>query len=561
MSDLKAGFEDLPEDWKIIGGRGLSAKILNAEMPPGADPLGPDAKLIFAGGPLAGTMAPSCGRISVGAKSPLTLGIKETNAGGPTAQKMDKLGIRAIVVEGAPATNQYTIVHISKDGVSFEDAEPYVGLKNYALVEELYKTTDKKSSVISIGIAGERKWKSASVGFTDADGRPSRHAARGGLGAVMGAKGLKAIVIDDRGASPATISDREAFRKAGKGYSELVKSDTGLQTLSMYGTPAGIVPFRRIGSAPSKNYSSEQTEDFENLAGSSFEKTNQERGGRMTGCMPGCVVKCSTVYHDAEGSHLTSGLEYETLALLGTNLGISDPDMVAKFDRLCDDMGLDTIEIGSALGVAASTGKMAFGDADSALTLFDEIEKGTEFGNVLADGVVSTCKNLGVTRIPAFKGQAIPAHDPRVARTTGVTYHTSPMGADHTAGTTYVGYKSKEGQVEKSLRTQISVAVMDTIGYCTVARTGDQQPLLGFLKDLINARYGLSLDVNDLVDIGRQTLRDELEFNKGTAFGTAHDPDPDFVRTEPIAPKDMVFDVEPDEIAGIWEMLDTIDVF
>jgi len=560
MSEIETQFEDLPEDWKILGGRGLTAKILNAEVPSDTDPFSTGAKIIFAGGPLAGTMAPSCGRISVGAKSPLTLGIKETNAGGPIAQKMDKLGIRAIVVEGAPPLDNSYFIHISKEGVSFKSADEYKGYMNYALAEELFKRYGKRSSVISIGVAGERNYKSASVAFTDKDGHPSRHAARGGLGAVMGAKGLKAIVIDDSGSSPVELADRGAFRGAVKDWSKTVKADARLQIISRYGTPAGIAPFRAIGTAPSKNYSSEQTEGFENLAGEAFEKTNQERGGRMTNCMPGCIVKCSTVYHDAEGRYLTAGYEYETIALLGTNLGISDSDTVARFDRLCDDMGFDTIELGSALGVAASAGKMEFGNADSALALFDEIERGTEFGNTLANGVVSTCKALGVERIPAFKGQAIPAHDPRVSKATGVTYHTSPMGADHTAGTTYEGYKSKEGQVERSLKTQISVATMDSLGYCTLARPENQRALFDFLKDAINARYGLSLSIGDLVDIGRETLRTELAFNRGAEFSTAHDPAPDFIRTEQLAPKGYLFDIEQDEIDSIWEKLDTIEV-
>ncbi|MBW2141482.1 MAG: aldehyde ferredoxin oxidoreductase, partial [Deltaproteobacteria bacterium] len=546
--------------WKVVGGRGLSAKILNEEMPPDSDPLGAQARFIIAGGPLAGTLAPSCGRISVGGKSPLTLGIKEANAGGPAAQKLDRLGIRAVVVKGAPQENKSYILHVSKDGASLQSADQYVGLKNYALVEELYKQYDKKSSVISIGIAGELKWKSATVAVTDMDGHPSRHAARGGLGAVMGAKGLKAIVINDSGASSVDLADKEAFRSAMKKWPEVIKADTRLQSMSKYGTTAAIAAMRSIGTAPSKNYSSEQTEGYENLAGSAFEEANQARGGHMTGCMPGCIVKCSMVYHDDNGKYLTAAYEYETIALLGTNLGISDSDAVASFDRICDELGVDTIEIGSALGVAASAGKMKFGDVASALTLFDEIEKGSEFGTILANGVVSTAKALGITRIPAFKGQAIPAHDPRVTKATGVTYHTSPMGADHTAGVSYDDFKSKEGQVERSLKTQIINAALDSLAYCILAMPGDRQRLFSFLKDLINARYGLSLSVNDLIDIGRQTLKDELEFNRGAEFKKAHDPDPEFVRTEPLAPIGNVFDVDPEEIAGIWDNLDTIQV-
>jgi aldehyde:ferredoxin oxidoreductase len=274
--------------------------------------------------------------------------------------------------------------------------------------------------------------------------------------------------------------------------------------------------------------------------------------------MPGCLIRCSTSYYGPDGKYLTSGFEYETLALLGTNLGLANPDVVAKLDRLCDDLGLDTIETGSSLGVAAGAGKMAFGDAGSALALFDELEKGTEFGNILGNGVVSTCRALGVTRIPAYKGQAIPAHDPRVSKSAGVTYKTSPMGADHTAGITYEKFKSKEGQVERSLKAQIVAAALDTFGYCSLARITDTMALIGFLKDLLNARFGLNLEIDDLVNIGRDILKTELEFNQGTEFHTAHDPDPEFVKTEHSVPVGTVFDVEPSEITAIWEQLDTI---
>lgn len=557
MTNLETRFEDLPEEWKVIGGRGLTSRIINAEVPPRCDPFGPEAKFIIAAGPLAGTLAPSFGRISIGAKSPLTLGIKEANSGGPAGQKMDKLGIRAIVVEGAPPEDKLYLLHISKDGAAIAPAEEYRGLKNYDLAEALYRHYPKNASIVSIGIGGERRWKSSSVGFTDTAGHPARHAARGGVGAVMGAKGLKAVIIDDQGAEAVDMVDKETFREKIKNWAEVLKADPQAQNMSKYGTPAGIAPLRSLGSAPSKNYSSEQTLGYENLAGPAFEKANQERGGGLKGCMPGCLIRCSTSYHGPDGKYLTSGFEYETLALLGTNLGLADPDVVARLDRMCDDMGLDTIEIGSALGVTAGAGKMTFGDAESVYALFDELEKGTEFGNILGNGVVSTCKALGITRIPAFKGQAVPAHDPRVSKATGVTYKTSPMGADHTAGVSYEKFKSKDGQVERSLNVQITTAAIDTFGYCTLARITDSRVFFNFVKDLLNARFGLSLEVKDLMDIGRETLKQELAFNRGSEFHTAHDPDPEFIKTEPQAPIGLVFDVDEAEIDGIWEKLET----
>lgn len=558
MSNLDVTFEDLPEEWKIIGGRGLSAEILDKEMSPKADPLGSEAKFVIAGGPLAGTLAPSCGRVSVGGKSPLTLGIKEANAGGPAAQKLDRLGIRAIVVEGAAEEGKLYLLKITKDEATLESADEYKGKLNYPLVEELLKKYSDKAAVIATGIAGERKLTGAAVSFSDKDGRCSRHAGRGGLGAVMGAKGLKAILIDDRGTSSIDLADKDAFSATLKKWADVLKEDSQIQNMSKFGTPSGIVALRSFGSMPSKNYSSEPTEGFENLGGENLHKICQERGGKMDGCMPGCLVRCSIIYHDTDGKHLTSGFEYETIALMGTNLGISDPDVVAKFDRICDDLGVDTIELGSAMGVAASAGKMEMGNAESAMALLDEVEKGTDFGNTLANGVVSTCKALGVTRIPAVKGQAIPAHDPRVTKATGVTYVTSPMGADHTAGLSYNNPMSKDGQVDTSLNTQVYLAAVDTLGYCLLASVSNPSLLLDFLKDLINARYGLNISPEDLTELGKKTIKAELRFNEGAEFSSVHEPYPEFIRNEPLAPTGSVFDVDEDEIATIWEKLDTV---
>jgi aldehyde:ferredoxin oxidoreductase len=554
MNNLTTRFEELPEDWIVVGGRGLSARILNKEVSPSTNPLAAEAKLVIAGGPLAGTLAPSCGRISVGAKSPLTMGIKETNAGGPVAQKLDKLGIRAIVLEGAAPGGKLFLLVINKNGAVLEEGGVYKGMQNYALVQSLGKYGNN-AAVISIGPAGERKWKSASVAFTDKDGHPSRHAGRGGLGAVMGSKGVKAIVVDDSGASPVPLLDKDAFRQAIKKWSTVMKEDTQLQIFSRFGTPFGVAPLRELGSMPSKNYSSEPTEGFEKISGESIEKICKERGGHMDGCMPGCIVKCSIIYNDADKEHLTSALEYETVALLGTNLGIVEPDVLAKMDRFCDEMGIDTIELGAALGIAASAGKMEMGNAESALALMKEVEEGTELGTILGNGVVSACKALGISRVPAFKGQAMPAHDARVCKTVGVTYATSPMGADHTAGISYKDPISKEGQVERSLSTQILAAMEDSMGYCLIARPGNLEAYLAFLKDLINARYGLNLREEDLKEIGQQALRDELRFNEGAEFNTVHGPDPEFIRKEPLAPTGSVFDVEPSEIASIWQKL------
>ena len=556
MSKLTTEFEDLPEEWKLIGGRALTAKILNKEVSPKVDPVGPDAKLVIAIGPIAGTRAPSCGRFSVGAKSPLTMGIKEANTGGPAGQKLDRLGIRAIILEGQAVGGKLHLMKITKDGVSLSDAEEYRGMKNYDLLEKLYAVNDKKAALISIGIAGEKGYLSSAITLTDKDGDTSRHAARGGLGAVMGSKGLKAIVIDEKGTPNLEMADRDAYRTTVKEWGKLLKENPATKGMADFGTPMGISALRYLGSMPALNFSNEPLAGTENLHGDNIKKVNEERGGKMDGCMPGCLVKCSIVFNDKNKKHVTSSYEYETIALMGTNLGLVDLDVIALLDRMADSIGVDTIEVGAAMGVAAAEGKMEMGNADSAFALLDELEKGTELGIALGNGVVATAKFLGVDRVPAFRGQAIPAHDGRVVKCAGVTYHTSPMGADHTAGLSYDKYGEAEGAVERSLEVQVINTTQDALGYCQLATPDDRYSSIAFLKDIINARYGMRVTVDDLLDIGKETLKDELKFNAESGFLTAHEAAPAFNRTEPVGPANSVFDVDAAEVEKIWDKLD-----
>jgi len=555
MSTLKITTEALPVGQEFLGGRGLTAKILNDEVSPAVDPLSKEAKMIIAIGPLAGTNASSLGRLSVGAKSPLTHGIKEANVGGPAGQKIDRLGIRAIIIEGEPKDGGVYTLLLSQDKIGLESAEAYKGMKTYDVAAQLHEKIGHKATIISIGLGGERRWKSAAIAFTDKDGHSSRHAARGGLGSVMGAKGLKAIVIDDRGTSPIELKDKKLFRKAQKQYSDLAKNDFQIQAMSMMGTPAQIDTNRALGSMPVFNYGSEPLEGVSGINGQALFKLNIERGGKMEPCMPGCVVGCSIVFNDKDGKHVTSSYEYETIALMGTNLGIVDPDVIAHFDRIVDAIGIDSIELGSAMGVAASAGKMKMGDVDGAYKLLEEVEQGTELGNALGNGVVATCKYLGVDRVPAFKGQSMPAHDARATKATGVTYASSPQGADHTAGISYEDPQNKEGQVDRSLKIQIFCSMADTMGLCILSAPADPTRLFVYLKSLLKGRYGMDVSANQLFEMGKETLRQELKFNQGTNFATAN-PEPEFIRTEKLAPLSAIFDVDQDEINTIWDRLE-----
>ncbi len=553
----KTIFENLKDEWKFIGGSALTAKIMNEEVPPTVDPLGPNNLFIVSGGPLAGTGAPQLGRISVGAKSPLTLGIKEANSGGPAAQILDRLGIRAIVVYGAARADRLYCLSISKDKATLISADEYRGLKNYGLVDKLRKQHGEKIAVISTGIAGERKYKGASVSFTDIFGDPSRNAARGGLGAVMGSKGLKAIIIDPSGATPIKLKDSDEFRKAVKSWVDILRHDISCSLYSRFGTPFAVSNSASQGSLPSNNYRSGRPANFIAVSGDSIQKILFERAGKMHGCMPGCVVQCSIIYPDQKGKRLCSAYEYETIAMLGTNLGITDPDAIAKLKFICDDLGLDAIETGSGLGLAADAGKMEFGDWKSAAQLLEEIEKETPLGFALGNGVVATAEYLGISRIPAYKGQAIPGHDPRSVKGTGVTYFTSPMGADHTAGLTYKMPRDKDRQAENSLKSQIQAATCDAFGYCLNSVPGGRTSIYQFFADLTNARYGLGLTPKDVMEIGKQTLRDQLAFNEKAEFSKIDSKTTLFVGKEAITPTGQVFDVEDEEMKKVWKKLDS----
>src|SRR5450759_3190168 len=244
------------------------------------------------------------------------------------------------------------------------------------------------------------------------------------------------------------------------------------------------------------------------------------------------------------------------IALLGTNLGITDNDAIARLKFMCDDLGIDGVEAGSSLGLAAEAGKMSWGNWESAQRLLEDIERETPLGVALGNGVVATAKYLNISRVPAFKGQAIPAHDPRSVKGTGMTYFTSPMGADHTAGLTYRLPKDKNKQTENSLKSQIQAATCDAMGYCLNSVPGSRS-VYPFFADLMNARYGLRLTPEDIMETGKQTLREQLAFNEKAEFSKMDANIPAFIREETIKPTDAVFDVDEAEVKNLWKGLDS----
>lgn len=554
MASEAAKFESPGDTYQLCGGRALIAKILNDEVDPRCDPLGPQNKLIICTGLLAGTNAPTAGRISVGGKSPLTGTIKEANAGGTAGRMISRLGIRAIIVENA-APGKCFILKISDGSAQLLPGEQYAGLNNYELVSRLQEAYGSKIGVISIGGAGERGYRNSTVQITNTEGYPSRAAARGGMGAVMGAKGLKAIVLEPGSSAEVAYSDKEKFNSAVKNYVQGIKDHPiSGQAMPALGTAVLVNAVNAMGALPTRNFSNGSFEGAEAISGENLVKIQGERGGKNGHiCQVGCPIGCSNIYHDENGQYLTSGFEYETIALNGANCGISSLDTIARIDRLCDDFGLDTMETGTTIAVCMEAGKIPFGDDKGALALVQEMMDGSELGKVLGQGTAVAGQYLGVKRIPTVKGQSIAAYDPRALKGTGVTYATSPMGADHTCGNSILEQSvtptQKEGQVDVSTHLQVGMATFDSLGLCIFSGFCTADPAnIGHLLDMVSSRFGGDWDVNKLFSIGINTLSLEKKFNAAAGIGEELNRLPEFMTTEPLAPTGGVFDIPADEL-------------
>lgn len=567
MSNLEVITSDVPEKYLPMGGRGLTSHFIADEVPAKAHPLGKNNKLIFAPGLLSGTRAPSSGRLSVGGLSPLTKTIKESNAGGTASQKMARLGIKALVLEGMPAdTDQWYIVKITKDQVVIEVADKDLNmLGNYELTEKLRAKYGPKVTTMSVGPAGEFKMAAASIAVSDMEGRPARHAGRGGLGAVMGSKRVKAVIIDDAGAEPIALADPEAFKEASKKFSKaILDHPVSGEALRNYGTAVLINILNEAGGLPTKNFKFGRFATADKISGETMADLMRARGGKVShSCHPGCIMGCSQVYNDDKGEYLTAGFEYETVWGFGSNCEIDDIDAIAKMDRMCDDIGIDTIEMGVAMGVAMEAGIIPFGDVEGALKLFDEVKNGTPLGRLLGSGAEILGKVYGVRRVPTVKGQGIPAYDPRAVKGVGVTYATTTMGADHTAGYSVTANILKvggeinplkaENQAKLSQDLQIATAAVDSTGLCLFVAFAvlDNPAALEGIVEMLNAQYGLSLTADDVVALGKSILATEKQFNTEAGFTKAHDRLPEFFLEEELPPHNVKFDITDEELDSV----------
>lgn len=536
MTSQKISQEEIPDQYRGLGGRALSAAIIASEVPGGCDPLGAENRLIFAPGYLTGTTLVNTGRLSIGAKSPLTGGIKESNVGGTMAYALARHGIRAVIVEGAAPADTPFLIRVHADSrVTFVSAAECKGMRNYALAEKLLAKYGSKNSISSIGPAGEMCLASASIQATDPKGDPSRSAGRGGLGAVMGAKGLKALVVSKEGKATREIADPAAFKELTKQFAAAIKNDgwSG-RVLPEFGTASILANTNAQGALPTLNATRGSFDGADKISGETMAQTIRSRGGKTTfkGCSQ-CVIDCSNVYVDEAGTALTSALEYETIWAMGAMIGNDDLDAVARLDFLCDDIGLDTMNTGTALAVAMDAGYKSFGDAAAAIEMVTEIARGTELGRVLGNGPAAVGQHFGHPRVPAVKRQSIAGYDPRAMPGMGVTYATSPMGADHTAG--FVGADSTTpttALVQASQSAQVHMAALDSMGVCLFAQSGGLERLF----DAIAAIRGEPFGHPEWKDIGGRCLAAERQFNRRAGLTREDDRLPRMFSEEKLPP-------------------------
>ena len=524
----------------IRAGRYLIAKTLLDRGLAKVDPLSPENPLIFSAGPFAGSNFSNANRLSVGCKSPLTGGIKEANSGGTFAFALGQLELSGLTLNGA--SDEWVVIRITKDGdITFEDASPYLGKGNMETAALLFKKYGDKVSLGICGPVGEYQGLMSGISFTDPEQRPTRLAARGGVGAVMGSKKVKAIVVDLN--KMPSFHDRKKLMGSVREYGKMLDEDKAIDAFRKFGT-AMVGDFtNKVGGLPTRNFSAGtfvgQDEGPFKLGGTYIRELNLARGGETThACMPGCQIQCSNIYVDAQGEELCSPLEYETLGLIGSNCGLDDPDDVARLNHVANDLGIDSIEVGATLGVLMEAGEGEFGDHEFMANALEDIRAGNERGRILAQGTARVGEHYGVSRVPVVKKQGISAYDPREIEVTGVSMMITAQGADHTAGNV-PGFvctdKSTEEIVAASYEIQWICAAADSLGLCLFGRSVTNESM-DFVVEALNQAQGTSFDESFFESLGTETLKMEWDFNKQAGFTEDDDELPSFFFDEPLEP-------------------------
>lgn len=558
LSEKKTKKESVPVKYEGLGGRGFTSTVIGTEVDPLCHPLSPENKLVVAPGIMGGTNCPCSGRASFGGKSPLTGGIKESNVGGELGTKLGKLGLAGIIFEGQ--CEELIVLFIDRNGVRLDSGRELTGALTYESAVKLKAKYGSKVAIAVIGPAGEARMKTACISVTDLDGLPTRQAGRGGLGALMGSKNVKAIVVDDTGLSQVRGVEPDGLKEASTLFSRMIKAHpVSGDALARYGTTCVLSLINEAGAFPTRNFSVGQFEKASEISGEKLNEVIGTRGGRNKHrCMASCIVNCSNTYLDENGAEITGGFEYESIWALGANCGIGNLDDLAVLNRLCDDIGVDTIETGVAIGVAMSAQVLSFGDSTGVINLLDEVRRSTPLGRIIGNGARVVGEAFGIDRVPVVKGQALSAYDPRAIKGMGVTYALSTMGADHTdaymVGPEVLGQQldplSPEGKVQVAAHLFTMNALLDSAGLCVMSTL----PLLegpegmNVLGKLIGHKIGQQITVDDLISFGDKIVKTERDFNKRAGFSVQHNRLPRFFRTEMLPPLNVVNDIDEKEM-------------
>jgi len=508
---------------QFLGGRGLGVKLVYDHVSPEISPASPQNLLVFAVGPLTATSAPTAGRFVVITKSPLTGTIFDSHAGGYFGPQLRRAGFAALVLEGRADSPVY--LWINDGDVEFRSAKDIWGFEVSETTDALLSETDPKAQVACIGPAGENQANLAAI-MTD----KHRAAGRGGVGAVMGGKNLKAVVV--KGTRGVAVADEEMLQATVTRTRRLIKKDSITnKSLPVYGTSVLVNLGNEYGILPTHNF---QEGTFNDAEGVSGEKLLERFFVKRYHCF-GCPIGCGRI-SQVQGREI-GGPEYETLWALGPECGINDLEWISIANDRCNELGLDTISMGSTLGCAMELvekgflkAQLHFGETAGVLELIEGAAKGQGLGKELGEG-----SRLLATRYNApelamqVKGLELPAYDPRGVQGHALAYATSNRGGCHLrayligpeilGSPVLVDRDRTEGKPELVVLFQNLSAAMDSLVLCRFTTFAFS---VSDYADLASAATGLSITNKELLQIGDRIWNLERLFNLREGF-TAKD--------------------------------------
>jgi aldehyde:ferredoxin oxidoreductase len=510
----------------FLGGRGLGAEILFRELPRGIDPLSPENKLIFATGPLTGTGAPTSGRYSVTTRSPLTGTIFDSNSGGHFGVQLKRSGWDAVVLDGRADRPSYIWIH--DDATEIRNADHVWGLDTHATEDTVKSETHKDAKVACIGPAGERQVLISSI-IND----KHRAAGRGGVGAVMGSKNLKAIAV--LGNREPTIANKEEFAVAARMSLEAIsKNPVTKDSLPNYGTAVLVNIMNEIGALPTFNFQRGYYEDADAISGETIRERLLEKRVACDACTIACGRATKIPGSDRQGE----GPEYETVWAFGAACGVRDLEGIAEANYLCNEYGLDTISTGSTIACAMElsasghlSGGPRFGDAEAMVNCVRLIGERSGIGNELAEGSLRLARRHGHPECSmSVKGLEMPGYDPRGIQGMGLAFATSNRGACHLRGymisaevlgnPCLVDRFKTDGKASLTILLQDISAATDSMVLCRFSQFA-MNP--GHYAHLLQTATGVPFTAMDLINIGERIYNLERIFNARDGFNRKDD--------------------------------------